>query len=109
MTQIISQVSNYLNGLDWTYIFTLIIISHGFNHHRCKGFLYKVFKVKVATRYRVLAIGLAYGVAIYFMRGQEMETVERLLQSFAFALVFHKLLLEEFIRQLTNWMKTREQ
>lgn len=97
MIKILQHVSEYLNALDWTYIITFIIIAYGLNHYRAKGFFYEVFRLKIATRYRVFIIGLLYGSAVYLMRGYTLDKIECLLQSFAFALVFHKLLLEHLL------------
>ncbi|EDP94745.1 hypothetical protein U8527_07270 [Kordia algicida OT-1] len=100
MTEIITQLSNYISRLDWAYIFTFILISYGFNTEYVTGLFYKIFRFKIATRYRVLIIGVLYGTAIYFIRGYAITDVEILLQSFVFALVFHKLLLQKTIRYL---------
>jgi len=100
MIEILQHISNYLNSLDWAYILTFIVIAYGLNHYRATDFFYEVFKIKIATRYRVFIIGLAYGIALYFIRGYQLKMIECLLQSFAFALVFHKLLLEKFLNRL---------
>tara|TARA_R100001377_G_scaffold49580_1_gene28772 strand:+ start:587 stop:907 length:321 start_codon:yes stop_codon:yes gene_type:complete len=98
--EILQQISNYLNSLDWAYILTFIVFAYGLNHYRATDFFYEVFKIKIATRYRVFIIGLLYGIALYFIRGYQLKMIECLLQSFAFALVFHKLLLEKFLNKL---------
>jgi hypothetical protein len=100
MTEILQHISNYLNSLDWAYILTFIVIAYGLNHYRATDFFYEVFKIKIATRYRVFIIGLVYGITLYFIRGYQLKMIECLLQSFAFALVFHKLLLERFLNRL---------
>ena len=93
-TEIWNQITTYVSGLDWTYIITFIIISYGFNHNKVKGGIKQITHVKSKTKYRVAIIGLLYGVALYFIRGYQLEKVECLFQSFVFALVFHKLILE---------------
>lgn len=100
MTEILQHISNYLNHLDWAYILTFITIAYGLNHNRATNLFYEVFKLKIATRYRVFIIGLLYGVALYFIRGYQLRMIECLLQSFVFALVFYKLLLENFLKKL---------
>ena len=40
-------------------------------------------------------IGFIYGLLIYYIRGYGVSDVEMLLQSFVFAMVFHKVILEE--------------
>lgn len=100
MIEILQHISNYLNSLDWAYILTFIVIAYGLNHYRATDFFYEVFKLKIATRYRVFLIGLVYGIALYFIRGYKLKMIECLLQSFAFTLVFHKLLLEKFLNKI---------
>mgnify|MGYP003141457795 CR=1 FL=1 len=89
-----NQLSSYVNELDWTYIITFIIIAYGCNHHKVKGGIKKITCISSKTKYRVAIIGLLYGIAIYFIRGYQLNQIECLFQSFVFALVFHKLILE---------------
>ena len=100
MLDILVHISNYFNSLDWAYIFTFIVIAYGLNHYRSANFFYDLFRLKIATRYRVLIIGVIYGITLFFLRGYEVQRIECLLQSFAFALVFHKLLLEKFLNKI---------
>lgn len=100
MIEVLAQITKYLNSLDWSYILTFIVIAYGLNHYKATDFFYRVFKFKIATRYRVLIIGFVYGVALYFIRDYKLRMIEILLQSFVFALVFHKLLLEKFLNRL---------
>jgi len=98
MTEIITQLSNYIETLDWAYIFTFILISYGLNSEYATGLFYKIFRFKIATRYRVLIIGVLYGVILYFIRDYTIYDIETFIQSFAFALVFHKLLVQKVVR-----------
>ncbi|EDP96543.1 hypothetical protein U8527_10535 [Kordia algicida OT-1] len=98
MREIITQLSDYINSLDWAYIFTFILICYGCNSEYITGLFYKIFRFKIATRYRVLLIGVLYGITVYFIRDYSIGDVEVLLQSFVFALVFHKLLIQKVIR-----------
>lgn len=100
MIEVLAQITKYLNSLDWSYILTFIVIAYGLNHYKATDFFYEVLKFKIATRYRVLIIGLVYGVVLYFIRDYQLRMIECLLQSFVFALVFHKLLLEKFLKRL---------
>jgi hypothetical protein len=99
-TEIWNQITAYVGGLDWTYIITFIIIAYGFNHNKVKGGIKKITNVQSKTKYRVAIIGLLYGIAIYFIRGYKLNQVECLFQSFVFALVFHKLILEGLTRYI---------
>ena len=98
MKEIVFQLVEYLNSLDWAYIFTLILIVYVLNSVSAKKLYYKFFGLKVSTRYRVLIIGVLYGIIVYFIRDYTINKIEKLLQSFVFALVFHKLLIDKVVR-----------
>jgi len=95
--EIWNQISNYVSSLDWAYILTFIVIAYGINHHWVKEKIKNATKVKSRTRYRTAIVGLLYGTGIYFIRGYELEKVECLFQSFVFAIVFHKLIIEGMV------------
>lgn len=105
MTQIINPIIHYINSLDWSYILTFILLSFVINQPKVMEWLFKLTKVKIQTRYRVLIIGVLYGVFLYFLRGYSLLKIECLLQSFVFAIVFHKLILEKLFSQLFNFRK----
>ena len=92
--EIIEQIQKYMNELDWRYIITFIIISYGINHYRISWSITKITGKCVRTKYRMLIIGALYGVAVYFIRGYQFIEIERLFQSYIFALVFHKFIVE---------------
>jgi len=94
VTEIWNQITGYVSSLDWSYILTFIVIAYGINHSKIKAGIKKVTKVHSQTKYRVAIIGLLYAVALYFIRGYSLEKVECLFQSFVFAIVFHKLIIE---------------
>lgn len=98
ITEIWNQITGYVTTLDWSYILTFIVIAYGFNHFKVKEGIKKVTRVKSHTKYRVAIIGLVYGVALYFIRGYSLEKVECLFQSYVFAFVFHKLIIEGIMR-----------
>ena len=98
MKEVVFQFADYINSLDWSYIFTLILIVYVLNSVLAKKLYYKVFGLKISTRYRVLFIGILYGIAIYFIRDYTIGEIEKLLQSFIFTMVFHKLLIDKVVR-----------
>lgn len=102
MTQIIDQIIKYLNHLDWSYILTFILLAYAINKTSVLEWFFRVTQVKIQTRYRVLFIGVLYGIALFFIRGYSLEKVECLLQSFVFAMVFHKLLIDKIIEFVLN-------
>ena len=101
MTEIINQITHYLNSLDWAYIITFILITYALNNAKVLPWVAKVTRLHIATRYRVLIVGLLYGVFIYFLREYSIAKVECLIQSFVFAMVFHKLILEKIVAQFS--------
>ncbi|HSH67802.1 MAG TPA: hypothetical protein VLB84_18820 [Bacteroidia bacterium] len=102
LTQIISHIQNYMTSLDWSYIITFIIICYGLNHYKVKEGLQKATGTHTRTRYRVIIVGVLYGVGLYFMRGYKLQQIENLFQSFIFALVFHKFMVEALLYWLAK-------
>ncbi len=100
ITEILSQIGQYVAGLDWAYMLTFIIITIGINSY-CLNRKTDVV-IKTRTRYRVVLIGLLYGVTIYFTRSYTIKQAEMLFQSFVFALVFHKLIVEAVLYWLVK-------
>ncbi len=102
LSEIIVQIKNYMAGLDWQYIITFIIICYGINHYKVKQGLQKAIGAQTRTRYRVVLIGILYGIGIYFLRGYKLNQIENLFQSFIFALVFHKFIVEALLYWLVR-------
>ncbi len=100
METIFQNIAGYINSLDWGYILTFILISYGINHSTFRAFITNGLGITLKTRYRVLIVGVVYGVFIFFIRGYALYSVEILFQSFVFALVFHKLIIELVIERL---------
>ena len=96
--EIWNQISHYVTSLDWAYILTFIVIAYGINNYWVKDKIHKATKVKSKTRYRTAIVGVLYGIGIYFIRGYELAKVECLFQSFVFAFVFHKLIIDEVMK-----------
>lgn len=100
MTASIDYLFEYLIGLDWGYIITFILISHLVNQTKVTGWFFKITNVTIRTRYRVLIIGIGYGILVYLLRGYDISKIECLFQSFVFAMVFHKLVVERLFAVL---------
>lgn len=97
-TQLIfNQIMAYINGLDWNYILTFILIMYGINYYKVRMAMLFITRVKLRTRYRALLVGTIYGTLVYFIRGYTLDKVELLFRSFVFALVFHKLIVQSFL------------
>lgn len=96
--EIWNQISGYVSSLDWAYILTFIVIAYGINHYWVKDKIHKATKVKARTRYRTAIVGVLYGAGLYFIRGYELAKVECLFQSFVFAFVFHKLIIDQVMK-----------
>ena len=102
LTAIIANIQNYMTSLDWSYIITFIIICYGLNHYKVKEGLQKATGSQVRTRYRVILVGVLYAVVLYFLRGYTLPQAENLFQSFIFALVFHKFIVEALLYWLAK-------
>jgi len=100
ITEILSHIGQYIAGLDWAYMLTFIIITIGINSY-CLNLKNKPV-IQTRTRYRVALIGLLYGVTLYFTRSYTIQQAEILFQSFVFALVFHKLIIEAVLYWLVK-------
>ena len=100
MIQIINQILQYINSLDWSYIITFILLTHAINYSKVVAWIFRITKLKIQTRYRVVFIGLVYGIFLFFLRDYNSSNIEPLLQSFVFAMIFHKLILEKFMQQI---------
>ena len=102
LTAITANIQNYMTSLDWSYIITFIIICYGLNHYKVKEGLQKATGSQVRTRYRVILVGVLYAVVLYFLRGYTLPQAENLFQSFIFALVFHKFIVEALLYWLAK-------
>jgi hypothetical protein len=100
MESIFQTLANYVVGLDWSYIMTFILSAYIINHSPVSNGISKVIQVKARTRYRIALVGLILGVVLFLLRGYTLDKVEVLLHSFAFALVFHKLILDGIFQYL---------
>ncbi len=98
MQETTSILLSYISQLDWTYIFTLIIIGYGLNNTTVANKFKKVFKFTLPKRFRILIIGFVYAIALYFVREYDISHVDGLFQSFVFAMVFHKLLVDTLVK-----------
>lgn len=96
----LEPITQYLYALDWAYILTFIAISYGLNHPAVRSCISRTIGYTLRTRYRVLIIGFCYGVFVFFIRGYTLSGIERLVQSFVFSVVFHKLLVELVVARL---------
>ena len=100
MIEIINQITHYINSLDWAYIITFILLVYAVNYSKLLDWFYNTTKIKIQTRYRVLLVGLVYGIFLFFLRDYATDKIESLLQSFVFAMVFHKLIIDRVLQQI---------
>ena len=104
MEQIIDLISGYFTALDWTYICTLIIISHFItNDKNVDMFRWKIKAILLAVPmiWRVFFIGFFYGMFIYWIRDYQGKTgIEVLVHSWLFAVVTHKMLLAKLAKKI---------
>lgn len=90
------HILNYALSLDWTFIISFILLAYGAIHVKEKE------NLKIETRYLVALVGLIYGIALYFVRSYNLQQVDVVFQSFIFALVFHKLLIDKVLTYVRN-------
>ena len=89
-----SQLIRYIIELDWAYILTFIFIAYMVNTGKVTSWIKKLTGLVVRTRYRVAALGIIYGVVIFYLRSYDRSGIELLFRSFIFAMVFHKLIID---------------
>ena len=99
------QVLHYLQHLDWAYILTFIMIGYVVNSAWFTRQVKQKTGICLKRRYRMAVVGLLYAVILFFLRGYELPHIESLFQSFVFALVFHKLLIDGLISYLSAKFK----
>lgn len=102
MEQIIQSIGNYIANLDWSYILTFVLVAYLVNHERVKYSLQKITNIRTKTRYRVAITGVLLGVSLYFIRGYTLSNTESLLNSFVFAMVFHKLIIDAVMQYVAG-------
>ena len=102
ITEIATQIMGYVKSLDWAYILTFIIIGYGINSEKFTNQIKQKTNISSKRRYRTALVGLVYAVILYFIRGYEVKHIEVLFQSFVFAFVFHKLILDGLVRYITS-------
>jgi len=100
-TEIALQVTGYIKTLDWAYILTFIIIGYGINSEKFTRHIKQKTNLAFRRRFRTALVGLVYAVILYFIRDYRIEQIEILFQSFVFAFVFHKLIVDGLIRYLS--------
>ena len=100
MEIILDQFANYLNTLDWVYIFSFILITYLIRYYRIPSFIGRGLGIKLRYRYQVLIIGGIYGMILFFARDYDLKGVELLLQSFLMAIVVHKFFIEILIDKI---------
>ena len=83
----LQKMGDYFAALDWTYIFTFIIISYVLINK------IKISKLSFLSRinitWKVLAIGIAWGCVIYLLRDYTRKDVEMLAASMFTGMVLH--------------------
>lgn len=97
---IVGQLMSYLVGLDWSFIVTFILLAYAINQPKTTALFTRLFKYRLRTRYRTLIVGVVYATTIFFLRGKALDQVELLFKSLLFAMIFHKLMIEQVVRLL---------
>ena len=100
MITILEKLQIYFCHLDWDYILTFIMITYACNNYKLNELIAGLIRINIRTRYRVLFIGIVYGILRLYIRGGGIEQIECLFESFLFAVVFHKFLIDSVIKMV---------
>jgi len=101
------QITHYVVQLDWAYILTFIIIAYGINQSSITDKIYEKIKIRLHKKYRTFLIGFIYGIVLFFLRDYRINQIESLLQSFIFAFVFHKMIIDGLMKYLGRKINTK--
>jgi hypothetical protein len=85
-------ILDYTLSLDWTFIISFILLAYGAIIIKRKE------KWKIQKRYLVGLVGLFYGAILSLIYQYNLQQVLLIFQSFVFAFVFHKLLIDHIVR-----------
>ncbi|WP_298546122.1 hypothetical protein [uncultured Aquimarina sp.] len=99
MEIVLEQFTNFLNSLDWAYIFSFMLITYVINYYKIPEFIGRGLGIKLRSRYQVLIIGFIYAVVVFCIRGYELSKVLCLFISFLFATAFYKFLLQVVVER----------
>ncbi|WP_027395140.1 hypothetical protein [Aquimarina latercula] len=99
MEIVLEQFTNFLNSLDWAYIFSFMLITYVINYYKIPEFIGRGLGIKLRNRYQVLIIGFIYAVIVFFLRGYDLSKVLCLFISFLFATAFYKFLIQVVVER----------
>ncbi|WP_025663280.1 hypothetical protein [Aquimarina megaterium] len=94
MEIVMEKYSEFLNALDWVYIFSFILITQAIKYYKLPEFIGNGTDIRLKNRVQVAIIGLVYGVIYFFVRDCELSQLLWIPVSFIFATGFHKFLFE---------------
>lgn len=97
MEIVLEQFTNFMNTLDWVYIFSFILITYVVQFYKVPELLGNALELRLPKKYQVVLIGLVYAIIVFFARGYDLTKIFCLSISFCFATVFHKFLLEVLV------------
>ncbi|MEL6927085.1 MAG: hypothetical protein AAFO95_00450 [Cyanobacteria bacterium J06600_6] len=84
-------IASYILNLNWTYILSFILLAY------LAIYFKRSENLNIPSRYLVALLGLLYGGGLAIFKSYNIEQIDTLLQSFLFALGFHKLLIEKLV------------
>lgn len=89
-------IVNFVFDLNWTYILSFIMLAY------LATYLTKVENIKFPRRYLVAILGVIYAAGLAIFKSYNIDQIDTLIQSFLFALGFHKLLIEKLVSFIQN-------
>jgi len=106
--QITKQLIRYLESMNWSFIFTFMMIVYALNFSKVKEVSLSIFRCSIKTRYRVLIVGLIYAGSLFFIKGKSVAYAEQLMQSLLFAMIFHQLFIDLLVKYLARLARSPE-
>ncbi len=110
MQTVLNALDNFLKTLDWPFICGLILLAYFFTKDSLADglpFRAKALLQRIAKVYRVLAVGVVFAIAEYYLRGYHLDTPEfkrihlnELMISYFFATSFYELIVDKLLMAL---------
>ncbi len=106
MDIVIDQFFQFLNALDWVYIFSFMLITYAIQYYRIPVYIGNGLGIRIRKRYQVLLIGFLYGSITFFVRGYQEIQLLWLFISFLFAVTTYKFLFQIIVERFLPTKKT---
>jgi len=96
LNMVLNLVLGYLASVDWSVILTFILLAFTFNHFVIRN-CFRAWSLQLATRFRVLLVGLCYTGYFLLLFGFSQELLLKMSGAIATAIVLHQFLIEPLL------------